>query len=175
MWTLIRKSHLRILEKNVFKVCLVKTRNIFISIFALVKGKHCWTSAALLVSYLQGHIWATRWSWLPRARELVPFLSSTQRHQGIIITCFTCVAQGLQGPKYFTLYPERMFGRVACESLDTAKVPPQPHDPLINGMYSRMREVLRKSDAPSLFRSGITFYVTFSLFFSSISFLPCIY
>lgn len=152
-----------------------KNKKIFISVFALVKGKHCWTSAALFVSYLQGHIWPTRWSWLPRAQEFVPFLSSTQWHQGIIITCFICVAQGLQGPEYFTVYHERMFGRVACESLDTAKVPPQTQDPLITGMYSRMRKVLRKSDAPSLFRSGITFYVTFSFFFSSISFLPCIY
>lgn len=74
--------------------------------------------------------------------------------------------QGLQGPKYFAVYPEGMSGRVAYKSPDTAKVTPQTRDPIINGMDSKMCEVLRKLYATSLLRSGVTFYVTFSFFFS---------
>lgn len=165
-----KKNTFKDIRKNIFKGCFINIRNIFISIFALVKEKHYWVlllSCSKMTSEPPDEVGCLE----PRS-PLSLLYSVTQRNSNN--NRFQLGDQGLQGPKYFTVYPERMFGRVSCKSLDTANVTPQTRDPIRNGMDLRMYEVLRKLDAPSLLRSGVTFYATFSFSFS-IYLLPSTY
>ena len=166
-----KKNTFKDIRKNIFKGCFLKIRNIFISTFALVKGKHYWVlllSCSSMTSEPPDKVGC-----LEPKSPLSLLYSMTQRNSNN--NRFQLGDQGLQGPEYFTVCTERLSGRVARKSLDTAKVISQTRDPIINGMGSRMCEVLRKVDAPSLLGSGVTFYITFSFFFPSISFLPLIY
>ena len=101
-----KKNTFKDIRKTIFKGCFIKIRNIFIRTFALVKGKHYWVlllPCSKMTSEPPDGVGCLE----PRS-PLSLLYSMTQRNSNK--NRFQLGDQGLQGPKYFTVYPEGMSG-----------------------------------------------------------------